>query len=395
MLEFLSGQSLTKDQCYALEQLLSWIKKPLAQYITLGGYAGTGKTTLVSLFRKKLAKENSKLKVAFCSFTGKASQVLEMVLKNEGAVFNKDRVSTIHSLIYESVVDNKGGVLSWRKKDEIDYDLIIVDEASMVSSNIWEDLLSFGKMIIAVGDHGQLPPIGSSFSLMSKPDIALSAIHRQASQSPIIYLSRLAREEGKIPAGKYSKEVCKYGRDSYDIHDVIQGLIESWNDESLFLVGLNSTRIKLNEEIRRIQGRETFDPAVGDRVICLKNNWRVGIYNGMLGVITDIGKDSLNKKHWYEVEIYLDDGNVYRDKICKYQFNSEKTVTEVKGLPYSKIGDLFDYGYALTVHKAQGSQAKKVIVFEERNKYMTEEDWRRWLYTAVTRAEKELVVIGD
>ena len=58
-------------------------------------------------------------------------------------------------------------------------------------------------------------------------------------------------------------------------------------------------------------------------------------------------------------------------------------------------GDLFDFGYALTVHKAQGSQAKRVILFEERFKQMSNLDWRRWLYTAVTRAEEELIILGD
>jgi len=58
-------------------------------------------------------------------------------------------------------------------------------------------------------------------------------------------------------------------------------------------------------------------------------------------------------------------------------------------------GDLFDFGYALTVHKAQGSQAKKVILFEERFSKMDDTDWKRWLYTAITRAEEELLIFGS
>jgi exodeoxyribonuclease-5 len=57
-------------------------------------------------------------------------------------------------------------------------------------------------------------------------------------------------------------------------------------------------------------------------------------------------------------------------------------------------GDLFDYGYALTVHKAQGSQAKRVILFEERFSKMDSDGWKKWLYTAVTRAAEELIIIG-
>jgi ATP-dependent exoDNAse (exonuclease V) alpha subunit len=58
-------------------------------------------------------------------------------------------------------------------------------------------------------------------------------------------------------------------------------------------------------------------------------------------------------------------------------------------------GDLFDFGYALTVHKAQGSSADTVLLFEERNQHMSDDDWRRWLYTAVTRAERQLYIIGS
>ena len=78
------------------------------------------------------------------------------------------------------------------------------------------------------------------------------------------------------------------------------------------------------------------------------------------------------------------------------QFNSPQTISFNGQDRYLlKKADLFDFAYALTVHKAQGSQAKRVIVFEERFKQMSDEDWRRWLYTAVTRAEEELIIIGD
>lgn len=389
--------TLTTDQQKALDYLAVWQKKPHKQYVCLGGYAGTGKTALLAKFRQKILEDNKKLKVAFCAFTGKAAQVLRNTLIEFNSIIKGDNISTIHSLIYEPIDDDFGNAISWKKKTEVNFDLIIIDEASMVSQSIWQDLLSFGIPILAVGDHGQLPPIGQDFSLMSDLDIKLSQIHRQAQESPIIKVSILARENGYIPVKKYSSQVIKYGNQDPDINSIIEELLLGFNEETLFLVGRNKTRIQLNNEIRA--NREIYNqtPQINDRVICLRNNWKKDIYNGMLGRIKSISpaSDKNGKKHWYDVEIIIDDGNVYNGKISSYQFNNDSLVNSIPGLAFYKIGDLFDFGYCLTVHKAQGSQAKKVIVFEERNKYQTDEDWRRWLYTAVTRAQEELVVIGE
>jgi len=388
---------LTNDQKHALEMLENWAKKPEKQFIALGGYAGTGKTLLLSIFRQKLFDENPKLKVAFCSFTGKAAQVLKYTLASQKALYKEDSVSTIHALIYQAIDDEYGRVMGWKKREGLETDLIIVDEASMVSQLIWNDLQSFGLPIIVAGDHGQLPPVGESFSLMDCLDIRLEQIHRQAQDSPIIKLSMLAREHGYIPVGRYSPYVKKYSRQDPDINSITQELLEQWNEDTLFLVGRNKTRVKLNAEIRAI--REVYNESTQpkDRVICVKNNWKTGIFNGMLGTIERIKPltDGRGKVHWYKTEIMMDDGTFYDGKISVHQFNNDTVLREVPGLDFWKAGDLFDFGYALTVHKAQGSQANKVVVFEERNQHQSDEDWKRWLYTAVTRAEKELVVIGE
>ncbi|MGI5827429.1 MAG: ATP-dependent DNA helicase [Patescibacteria group bacterium] len=389
--------SLTQDQNKALQKLFEWVKAPVKQHVSLGGYAGTGKTTLLGVLRQKLYDNYPKLRVSFCAFTGKASQVLQQSLSSQKALFKNDKVGTIHSLIYEVKVDEKGQMLGWVRRTHVPFDLIIVDEASMVSKALWQDLLSFHLPIIAVGDHGQLSPISDNFSLMKTPDITLEQIHRQAAGSPIIQLSQHVRKTGKIPVGVYGKKVVKHHRTDTDIGNIMQTLLESWNEDSLFLVGINTMRIRLNQQIRAQRGYYSLHPQEGDRVICLKNNWQSGIYNGMLGVINSICPeyDSSKNPHWYLAEIAMDDGLVYSGKISTYQFDSPSTLTEVKGLGYKDIGDLFDFGYAITVHKAQGSQARRVVVFEQRNRHMGDEEWKRWLYTAVTRAEEELVIIGD
>lgn len=385
---------LSKDQKKALDRLLSWFKdqdKPA--YISLGGYAGTGKTTLISIFREKLNKENKKLKVSFCSYTGKATRTLKNKLRQLNAEYPQDSVSTIHSLIYSPITDDREEIVGWQRKDQIKTSLIIIDEASMVDDLIWRDLLSYHIPIIAVGDHGQLPPIRGIFNLMEKPILKLEQIHRQAKENPIIKLSIMAREEGKIPQGNYGLNVVKLQRDRPESGDTIEQLLIDYTPETLVLCGYNSTRTKLNQFIRQSREITSAEPQPQDRVICLRNNHTKKVYNGMLGTIISIQAKSAR---WDSVEISMDgEEDLYRGLAFHSQFGSKEPINFSKNRRLAMMGDLFDFGYALTVHKAQGSEAKRVILFEERFGRMTDDDWRRWLYTGVTRAQEELFVIGS
>jgi len=384
----------TNDQKKALEAVIGWWQNPVHSYFTLGGYAGTGKTSLLSVFRQILKKLNPKTKVAFCAYTGKASQVLESSLRLHGARADTDSVSTIHSLIYAPVVNSKGSVTGWKPKQQIKADVIVVDEASMIDRQIWEDLLSFDLPILAVGDHGQLPPIKPGFNLMTRLDAKLEAIHRQAVDNPIIKLSIMARETGLIPVNNYGQGVKKLSRYDSASGSEVEELMQSSGKSLLILAGYNQTRIKLNQQMRTYFGFETPEPGSGDRVICLKNNWEKGIYNGMTGVIQSLKSEVIGPKsiEVYKTEIKMDDGTVFEGNMLRNQFNAPSTLADQ--INKKDDVDLFDFGYALTVHKAQGSQSPKVLLFEERNKYMTDEDWRRWLYTGITRAEDNLTIVG-
>jgi len=330
--------------------------------------------------------------VAFASFTGKATRVLKGKLNENESIYKGDSIGTIHSLIYSPVVDGKKNIVGWKKKDEIETDLIVIDEGSMVDKVIWEDLVSYGRPIVVVGDHGQLPPIRGDFNLMEKPMLKLEKIHRQAEKNPIIRVSMLAREEGKIPFEKFGDGVEKMNKKEMECQERVEELLGNYNSEILVLCGYNNTRVKLNKFIREKLQFESEKPTTGDRVICLRNNHKVGIYNGMLGMI-----DSLEEKdeRWLKAVIEMDgEKDSYEGLILKSQFNSQEAMNFSKDRYLTIKGDLFDFGYALTVHKAQGSQAKKVILFEERFAKMDENMWRRWLYTAVTRAEEELFIAG-
>ncbi len=385
---------LSPDQKNVLDKIIYWFKKEkgIKQYISLGGYAGTGKTTLIAVLREELAKLDKKLKVGFVAYTGKAARVLKIKLKEQKVILKGDTVSTIHGLIYSPIVDEKEVIIGWQKKEKIECDLIIIDEASMVDELIWSHLLSYKVPIIVVGDHGQLPPIKGNFNLMQEPELKLEQIHRQARQNPIIGLSIQAREYGLIRAGKYSQGVRKFLPEDLEAQEEMGEMLTNFNTDTLILCGYNTTRRRLNNHIRTALGFESPEPQPGDRVICLRNNQTERIFNGMLGTIIHIKKKDTS---WYEAEINMDgeEGN-YQGLISVDQFNSELPMNFTKKRSQIMGGDLFDFGYALTVHKAQGSQAKRVILFEERFKQMSDDDWKRWLYTAVTRAEEELYIFS-
>jgi exodeoxyribonuclease V len=385
-------QTLSDDQTLCLNHILEWYKKDKTamQFVLLGGFAGTGKTTLIAVLRKELLKIDKNLKVGFASYTGKAARVLQTKLKEEKAVLKGDTVGTIHSLIYTPIINAREEIIGWKQKDSLDCDLIIIDEASMVDGMIWEHLLSYHKPIVVVGDHGQLPPVKGNFNLMQKPDVTLTQIHRQAHLNQIIEVSIQARQNGEIKTGKYSNTVIKFDRSDAETGERMTELLNAYSHDTLILCGYNTTRKRLNAYIRNSLGFESPDPVSGDRVICLRNNHKAKIYNGMLGTIRSIEKKN---KDWYMADIEMDGADFqYSGLISVAQFNADTAMNFTENRRLIMQGDLFDFGYALTVHKAQGSQAKRVILFEERFKKMDDDQWRRWLYTAVTRAESELYI---
>jgi len=384
--------TLSPSQKKILDKIIEWYKNDAkAQYVTVGGYAGTGKTTLIAFLRKRIARLNKETKIGFVSYTGKASRVLRTKLKESKAIFSGDTVGTIHSLIYSPLVNEREEIIGWKQKEKIDRDLIIIDEASMVDETIWRHLLSYKVPIVVVGDHGQLPPIAGSFHLIALPELELVEIHRQAQNNPIISLSIEARLHGFIRPGTYSTTVRKFGKNDVDSQEVISELLANYSPDTLILCGYNKTRKRLNAHIRNTLGYSSPLPQNGDRVICLRNNYEKHIFNGMTGTLLQIHEENTK---WYRAEIQMDgEDRMYKGLISKEQFMSDAALNFTDKRSAIMAGDLFDFGYALTVHKAQGSQAKRVILFEERFSKMDDEAWRRWLYTGVTRAEEELYII--
>lgn len=405
--------TLSPDQATARDQV---IERLMAgnKLVTLGGYAGTGKTTTTAAIVNTIRAKGFN-KIAFCCFTGKAYKVLEAKLIGFDTLGHLDYCGTIHSLLYhprERIEQKNNGNLKLHvdfhsREAELrgQYNLIIIDEASMVNEELYDELCRFDAPILAVGDHGQLPPVKGSFNLMQSPDIRLTKIHRQAENDPIIRLSILAREEGKIPFGQYGDSCLKTSDES--VVNAIQDPKE-WT----IITGTNKKRVERNRWARWKIGYQGDLPVVGDRVICLKNDHSQRVFNGMVGTCTKVApppaendEERLKLRHWVHIEAMMDAGNPFSGLVFRYQFGQPKPLTEtVKEDPKldpRDFGRLWDFGYALTCHKAQGSEAENVVVYEEPamwhvlQKTMGEQGWRRWLYTGITRAKKRLIIVGE
>jgi len=408
--------SLTNDQQFVFEKIMGRLGykqsstkfSPDFKYITVGGYAGTGKTFLISIIRKEIFNHNKSLSVAFVTFTGKASSVLKIKLTENDSVFNHDYCGTIHSLIYKPELKydknlKRMVVFKWIKKEKLDFDLIFLDEASMVNKQLWEDLIGYKIPIIAVGDHGQLPPVGDQFNLIENPLYKLTEIKRQALDNPIIRLSQDVRTGKEIQYGFYdnnNKNVFKLSWNSIECKNIFNNL-NYLDDDMIILCGLNKTRASINKMIRQKLCFNNVEPYPGERVVFLKNNYESGVLNGILGKVLFFTYEA---KSIYNLSVLIDG---YKDPysglvsdICfgkeqydvMIDFHDKKIKKVIKNSKFGTI-DLCDWGYSISTHKSQGSEFKKVVCFVERSYYWDDEYMKKWLYTAVTRAKEKLFII--
>lgn len=414
---------LSKDQLNAKNTILDWVQsKNRSLYLTLGGYAGTGKSSLIAEIRKSIPK---RWRVAFCAFTGKAAGVMKDKLLAVNAINTNDYIGTMHSLMYMVREDPETKLKVFEKKSFIDYDLIVVDEASMVNQDLFLDLRSYHIPMLFVGDHGQLPPISTDdFNLMAEPLIRLEEVHRFGSNSALLDLSIMARNGESIPFKQFDEKVAKVKETDPMVNDFIHNRLGDFSN-GVCLCGTNNTRVDVNQLIRYNSGiiDDIGDkiPRPDDRVVCLKNNRSLvdPIYNGQLGTITSIA--SVEKlDDVYSMGVLMDEGFGYkgfvnRDNFGKMKYASDGkeyiTVKELmqlksyltiaeKKMMRGKVGkkklyfDSFDFGYCLTVHKAQGSEWGNVLLFEEISGYWDDDYKRKWLYTAITRSNDRLLIIG-
>lgn len=395
----------------ALQQVDAWLKdnsSSCQQVFRLFGYAGTGKTTLA----KYLAESVDGLTL-FAAYTGKAASVL----RKSGC----PDASTIHSLLYDVRPQSrmrlieielelaKPGIDQYTK-DELHKEmasekarlrrpkfsvnpesilrettLLVLDECSMVNQQIAKDIEFFGCKILVLGDPAQLPPVkGSGYYTNVKPDILLDEIHRQALDSSIIRWSKRIREGLSLPMG-IEGDCRRIPRAS-----VSASLYAEYDQ---ILTGKNETRRKINTVLRKHYNYEGTYPNLGERLVILRNEKQYGVLNGVTCVTETKALDDLEDRDAIYCNLHYEGTVIENVPLCRSQFRAYDDPARADDLDFNKRWLVpADFGYALTVHKSQGSQWEKVMLFDDGFAKRESLTRRRWLYTAITRAQKSLLV---
>jgi exodeoxyribonuclease V len=419
----MTGIRRSEDQCTAVARIAHWYRHEARHQpvFHVGGYAGTGKSTVVGYAINELGLPCNK--VVYCAFTMKAA----LILRRNGLP-----ATTIHKLIYvpvepsafayqrareelaalrEQCPEDMPRQLWLRRIRDLEQQLsnirslkfvlndqsklreaalCVVDECSMVGQDLADDLLAFGRPTLVVGDPGQLPPVkgGRSPFACTKPDVLLTQIHRQGLESPIIRLATMARSGEHFPFGHYGSTVAKlrYGKRPAD------ELLEA----SQVIVGKHVTRFRLNNEMRLAAGFAAPLPeGRGEKLIGMKNNYSLGLYNGQFLQARNVGaSDDVS----FEAEILTEDGDeieqtwIYRgyfdDHIAFDKGREDRDFFTRRGLAEC------DWGYAITCHKAQGSGFENVVVVDDGFGHWNRRLRAQWVYTAITRASDVLTILA-
>lgn len=413
-----------------------------APVISMGGLAGTGKTTLMQALERSLG-----IQAVFGTPTHKAAAVLRKKLSGD----QSHRVRTYHSLIYHMnpvyhcdttgkivrrVVDNcvcgqddacqcparfdpctPKADHSCKVREELaeerrkylggHREIVIIDESSMLSEETVEDIRSFGVPVVLVGDHGQLPPVKAEMNRWIKnPEVLLTQIHRQGADSGILQAAYDVRHHGYLTQQRYGHgDAVRYPLSS----PVMQGVFDRWVPSPERVIITHSNRLRAEINAAHHGGGP---PRAGDRVVALGGqvydtvrvvmegaSYRatsefLQVYNGMTGTVRhvhDRGGPTL------DLVVELDDHPIATPGspvclliggACRAQFGAERDLW--KNSPdRPKDSRLWDYAYGLTAHKAQGSEFEQVIVMDEGAPAGI---YPQWLYTSLTRAKNAVIV---
>lgn len=385
---------LTDEQSRLVKELKRWYLSDTGkQWYAYTGPAGVGKTTVIRTAIEELEID----RYVCCAYVGKAVSVLAQ---------NGLPASTIHSLIFDvewvNVTDEFGQPVlrdDGRPKMKIDFilkerlkndpELIVVDEATMVNDDLCEKILSFGIKTVFIGDNNQLPPVFGVSSVMLMPDFYLTKIMRQAEGDPIIYLSQKVLKRERIDFGTYGKcHVLPWMKLSP----------ERYREYDMIITPKNKIRDAINSHVRQnIMGFNSDQPQIGDRIICRQNDWNrcvdgnLFLTTGMVGTITDINRSDCGKgflsvdfqpdiAHEPFIGLRLDSKFIMMD----YEERKEYGISS-----YEK----FEYGYCITVHQSQGSQAPAVLFNDQW--FYDMELTTRIRYTAITRAQDHVDIVKE
>jgi exodeoxyribonuclease V len=344
---------LTAEQQAVAIEIFAFVERGHPDTFSVAGLAGTGKSTLLAYVAGFYPN------AILCAPTGKATSVLRAKTARDA--------QTLHQVLYipNPWVDDEGiHHLGWIHRcspGQLRGILVLLDESSMAPLGIVQDLLTAGARIVAFGDPGQLGPV------MGKPafpeaDATLKQIHRQAAGNPIIRQAHRVRSGGTY---------CTDG-DEFQVWDKLRlGDLEWAAEGGTILCFTNKTRHLMNAKMREMRGIDPTEwPRRGEPLLCLHNDHDRGMMNGEIFIVAEdyAGVGKLRFEGDFVVE------NPWLEEFC---------------LPLlQKRAGMFSFGYALTVHKSQGSEWDRVVLLDENNS----SDSRRWKYTGVTRAAKNIRV---
>lgn len=355
--------------------------------LVLTGGPGTGKTTVIKGILSILKAQGLKIRLA--APTGRAAKRLSET--------TGQKALTIHRLLEANNLaqdDNLQLGFSKDIDDQLDADVIILDEVSMVDIVLMHHFLNAvpdGCRIILVGDTDQLPAVGPGSVLkdiirsQKIPAIRLDEIFRQAQTSMIIQNAHIINA-GRLPdlRKQYSDFVFYELNDDTSITQKILDLctkdlphegfdvlkdVQVLSPMHRFLCGVENLNLMLQEQLNPKKNQDELKYSsqtfrVGDKVMHIRNNYQKNVFNGDIGFIQDINNEKLTVD--------------YFDHIVTYEKNELNELT---------------LAYASSVHKSQGSEYKVVIIPLSTSHYIMLQ--RNLLYTAITRAKQKVVIIGS
>ncbi len=385
----------TESQAILLEKVKVWFNNwncgrkigNHPQWFSYSGAAGVGKGVAAKMIVDMLGLDFHSY--IACAYVGKA--VLQLSKNGMNA-------KTIHSLIYDArpVYDRRDDseiiILKYQffLKDKLDedYRLIFVDEAAMVNDKMRDELLSFGVPIIFMGDMNQLPPVFGNSTILANPDHILTQIMRQKENDPIVQMSQMILKGIPLMEGQYGKS--QVVRD-FELDNKLV------NDYDQILCNTNNYRVTLNNYIRKVIKKFPENrPVIGDKLVCCQNNWNLMVdgyplTNGMIGYIDDINRSRVHQGYYlidFEPD-FLDNGKCFkRLKVDARYINASYEEQKNTG---RLMNEKFEYGYAITVYKSQGSEFPRVLYFD--SKFRTDDLTKKSRYTAITRAREQLTIV--
>lgn len=445
--------NITNDQKKALQEINNFLGNKHEHIFTLAGYAGTGKTTIASLIAS-IATSKHKIKhIMFCASTNKALQVLK------GKVYNSRKYTfrTAYSFLYSTRYRKHSYESKVKDRSEIKYGLIICDESSMISNTMLDDMSDFiaenHNKIIYIGDSFQLPAVkDNQYNVFDfKNMYTMTDVCRQAKNSGILAYATELRTQKKItnPNENYSQYTDIHIDDGSKLWNKYLDDLKN-NRNSSCIVFQNATRVAVNNSARTILGysgeNKDIKPKNNEILISIANS-EIAYNNGETFIFDDEYKYvASGDVHYYgtingrsekiltPMYLYFKESKgrecsiplivvpkFFEPSVYHYQFvvediiklfdcdeskkmmkyfiiqDESKSLKRKKKNIASKLNSnavIATYGYAITAHKAQGSQWNTVYVMERQNSF-NEENNARWLYTAITRASKELYINKD